>query len=44
MVELLPAHTGELPVAETGSLGVVATLIIEFVQLEEQVPFSALTK
>ena len=44
MVELLPAQTGEFPVADTGSLGVVATVIIEFKQFEEQVPFSALTK
>ena len=44
MVELLPEHIGEFPVAETGLFGVVETLIIAFLQLEEHVPFSALTK
>ena len=43
-IELLPAHTGEFPLAVTGSLGVEATLTIVFTQLEKQVPFSALTK
>ena len=35
---------GELPLAETGLLGVVATLMLALTQVEEQIPFSALTK
>ena len=43
-VELLPAQMGEVPPAETGSAGIVATLTVALIQLEEHVPFSALAK
>lgn len=43
-VELLPAQTGVVPLAETGSLGVFATVTLAFTQLEKQVPVSALKK
>lgn len=42
--ELLAEQIGEIPLAETGSAGVEATLILVLTQTEEQIPFSARTK
>ena len=40
----MPAHTGELPLAETGLFGVGTTVTDLLTQAEKQLPFSALTK